>query len=143
MASASVYTFAPAPDVDAEELEEWCREIAIELLDERDYETTYRGTDEELVDWALMNRGGRIALHRVRNIPNREIVEAVCEAHPDAIDGVIRVGAEDTYGSMNARMFDVDDAGDLEQVDRERLDDYRMSRHGFNHSGVRAVAPEL
>lgn len=144
MASASTYTIVHATSEDVDELESTLTELILEHIKEEKLDEKRDRPAEELVEWTLKRRRGKLALTDFpREIPQKEIIEELCRKHSEQIDGVIRVGAEDTRGSMNARMYEVTKSGELEIDNRERRDSFPIGGHPFSYRGVVAINPEL
>ena len=148
MASGCAITVIPADGVTQDQLQEAFRPAILNHTRDGvlDRDSTYPDTEDELVAFVTDTgrRGNTFAVVKMRWLYDiSDVVDEVTRTHADLIDGLIRVGAETTRGSMNAQYYEVDDNGNREVVGRDSHDSYPIGGHRYTFRGVTAVNPEL
>lgn len=138
MASGAVHTFIPANSSDVAELR-----VELETLLKRHSEREDLNK-KEIIEQYIEVRADCIGLRHAEFIDVEAILESLCIHHSEIIEGLVRVGSENKFGSMNAMKFDVEDSGELpvrERVSYETNPDEK--ERTFKYKSIEVINPEL
>lgn len=138
MASGAVHTFIPANTGDLTVLQ-----AEIESL-VRKHNNIKTSGEERLIEECIEVRDDCIGLHHAEFLEIETILERLCVNKSEIIDGMVRVGAENKFGSMNAMKFKVEENGELPVVERVSYEtNPDKKERTFTYGSVEVINPNL
>lgn len=138
MVSGAVHTFIPEETENIEELEEMLKSYVAENLNDENI------PPEEAIEQCIEVREDCVGLNHTDVIDVDAVFSTVCVEEADMIDGVVRVGAENKFGSMNAVMFEIDSPGEVNISKRigHEINPDEVPRI-YEFKGIEAINPDL